>query len=132
MVKSDGVDWLLVPMEVSALAIGKDADKHAWTDLAPDYSKIWRDFALFGPDLVNLFPPAGHKSLAPLGAGIHLHWSLPESFGHGVENAQGAIEYPHIPNRWLVRRVRHVPDTCEIKDIAGWVVESDSCTRLRV
>ena len=121
---SDGVDWLLVPMEVSALVVGKGANKYSWSDLAPDYSKIGGDFALVGPDLVTLFPQGG-PAVDPPGAGIHLHWFLPEAFGHGVENQQGTIDYPHIPNRWLVRRVRYAPDTCDIKDVAGWVVESD-------
>jgi hypothetical protein len=122
MSNNNGIDWLLVPMEVSALVVGSQANKHFWSDLAPDYSKIWNDLVLVGPDLVTLFPQGG--SNAPPGAGIHLHWFLPEAFGHGVENEQG-IDYPHIPNRWLVRRVRYAPDTCDIKDVAGWVVESD-------
>src|SRR5215218_3853353 len=119
MTTSDRSDWLLVPMEVSALAVGRGAEKYYWSDLAPDFSKIWTDLALFGPDLINLFPPGGHKSIAPPNAGVHLHWFLPDSFGRGVESRQGAIEYPHVPNRWLVRRIRYAPNKADIRDIAG-------------
>ncbi len=126
MGSSDVADWLLVPMEVSALVVGEgagDGQKYWWSDLTPDYSKVSQDFALMGPDLVTLFPPVTDPS--PPGAGIHLHWFLPEAFGRGVQNEQGAIHYPPIPNRWVVRRVRHAMDTCDIRDVAGWVVESD-------
>ena len=125
---SEGSGWLLVPMEVSALVVGKDADdegkKLHWSDLAPDYTKIWKDYALFGPDLVALFPEPGDKSLAPPDAGIHLHWLLPEAFGHGIDDGQGGVDYPDVPNRWLVRRVCYAPGTCDVRDLAGWIVES--------
>ena len=116
---SNGSQWLLAPMEVSALVAGYDAYKFAWSDLAPDYSKIWSVPALLGPELIDLFPQGRQKSAIP-GTGIHLHWFLPEAFGRSAGNA-----YPAIPNRWVVQRVRFAPDTTTIKEVARWIVESD-------
>ena len=113
-------DWLLVPMEVSALTVGTNAAKSVWTDLSPDYSNIYQNFALAGPDLVKLFPPS-----KPLAAGVHLNWYLPEAFGRRLPNGTQDLAYPIIPNRWLIRRIRYTPNTCTIAEIAAWMVESD-------
>jgi hypothetical protein len=119
MSNTNNFEWLLAPMEVSALVAGFDTDKFAWSDLAPDYSKIWSVPSLLGPDLINLFPQGKQKTAIP-GEGIHLHWFLPEAFGRSTGNA-----YPAIPNRWIVQRVRFAPDTTTIKEVARWIVESD-------
>jgi len=119
MSNGNNSEWLLAPMEVSVLVAGTDAANYAWSDLAPDYSQIWSVPTLIGPDLINLFPQGKQKSAIPL-PGIHLHWFLPEAFGRSSGNA-----YPAIPNRWIVQRVRFVPDTTTLKDVARWIVESD-------
>ncbi|HEY3706410.1 MAG TPA: hypothetical protein VGL22_15210 [Terracidiphilus sp.] len=119
MSNANGFEWLLAPMEVSALVAGTDAGTYAWSDLAPDFSKIWNVPVLVGPDLVSLFQQGAQKSAIP-GPGIHLHWFLPEACGRSAGGT-----FPAIPNRWLVQRVRFSPDTTSIKDVARWIVESD-------
>lgn len=119
MSNGNNSEWLLAPMEVSALVAGADASKYAWSDLSPDYSKIWGLPALLGPDLINPFPQGQPKSAIPR-PGIHLHWFLPEAFGRSTGGT-----YPAIPNRWVIQRVRFTPDTTTIKDVARWIVESD-------
>ncbi|WGW02908.1 hypothetical protein [Tropicibacter oceani] len=120
-----GSGWLLAPMELSALVVGVDAGSgtHAWNDLSPDFSRIYNDLAHSGPQLVRLFPQGG-TTPAP-GGGIHLHWLLPQAFGHGTQSGDGRLVHPHIPNRWLVRRIRHAPGRQAIVDIASWMIESD-------
>lgn len=126
MTDTSGSGWLLAPMELSALVVGQGAGKdqgHYWSDLSPDFSKIWTDYAITGPSLVKVFPQG--NSTPPPDGGVHLHWMLPEAFGHGVQNANGGLDYPYVPNRWLVRRVRYKARTADIMDVAAWMIESD-------
>jgi hypothetical protein len=69
---------------------------------------------------------------APLQAGVHLHWELPEYFKRGRQDPDtGAITFPAAPTRWLVVRSlstytagsRYGPP-----QHASWVVESDYLT----
>lgn len=66
----------------------------------------------------------------PLGAGIHLHWALPDFFKRGVQPAQGGdLEFPRAPNRWLVTRYLSIFDpTSQSYEAAvpkSFLVESD-------
>ena len=115
-------EWVLIPMEVSALVVGTDATdakKYAWSDPTPDFSQVYSSRTLTGRDLIKrkLFQPAA----APNG-GIHLHWFLPEAFGHGVEGKGGSLDFPLVPNRWLIRRARHAANATDVTD---WLLESD-------
>ena len=52
--------------------------------------------------------------------GIHLHWFLPFALTRGkVNKEKGIIEFPSVPNRWLITR----RDKSGVKK--QWVVESD-------
>jgi hypothetical protein len=69
----------------------------------------------------------------PLGAGVHLHWALPDYFKRGVQPAQGGdVVFPHAPNRWLITRylseydsATHTYSTASAK---SFIVESDYVT----
>ena len=70
-------------------------------------------------------PPFENSNMT-LQAGMHLHWSLPDGLCHGKvvndENgANGSVEMPTVPNRWLVRRRKS--DT--LPEERSWVIESD-------
>jgi hypothetical protein len=54
--------------------------------------------------------------------GIFLHWTLPEALRNGVQNSDGNIEYPLVPNRWLIARFT---GTNPRVASAAWVLESD-------
>ncbi|PSL29018.1 hypothetical protein [Chitinophaga ginsengisoli] len=70
--------------------------------------------------------------------GLHVHWSLPAAYTHGVQdNASGALRFPALPNRWLVIRFfknRNGQENTDcIKDPANfspslqiWILESDA------
>ncbi|WP_223422659.1 hypothetical protein [Tateyamaria pelophila] len=129
---STGTGWLLAPMELSALVVGQNAGAKGlvWSDLTPGYQDIWSNLVTAGPQLVDMFPQGG--SAAPPDGGVHLHWLLPQAFGHGVPSKEhGGLDYPHIPNRWLVRRIRYKrgtdehPESNEVKDTASWIIQSD-------
>lgn len=75
------------------------------------------------PDVANLGElilsrPFEDRSLI-LRAGIHLHWALPDALTRGNRNGRKRIDYPAVPNRWLV--TRSGPTSARQQ----WVVESD-------
>jgi hypothetical protein len=51
--------------------------------------------------------------------GLHLHWTLPDYLMQGKQNEQGRIEYPTVPNRWLITKASQN----ELKK--QWLLESD-------
>jgi hypothetical protein len=58
-----------------------------------------------------------------LKAGIHLHWSLPDTLTRGAHDVTGT-NFPSVPNRWLVTRSRSVDGGAPAVE-KQWVVESD-------
>ena len=70
---------------------------------------------------------------ARLGEGVHLHWELPDHFKQGAQDPDtGAVEFPAVPNRWLVVRSMSIYDaaaqTHEPVQYKSWIVESDYVT----
>lgn len=67
-------------------------------------------------------PLALDEQAGTLTPGVYVHWTLPGALRRGSRNARnGAVEYPLVPNRWLVvRSSASVP-----ANVAAWVVESD-------
>ncbi|MFT7148737.1 MAG: hypothetical protein ACI82Q_000591 [Nonlabens sp.] len=61
--------------------------------------------------------------------GVYLHWALPDALTHGMQKENGSIEFPLVPNRWLV--VRYSPSIGKntqgraMFDSSTWVIESD-------
>lgn len=55
--------------------------------------------------------------------GVHLQWILPEFLCHGKQLETGDIEFPKVPNRWLIHRI-WLDDDCAIR-VKSWVVLSD-------
>jgi hypothetical protein len=115
-------EWVLIPMEVSALAVGTDAGKYAWSDPTPDFSQIWNNQILTGRDLIK---PRLFQDSTPPGGGVHLHWFLPEAFGRGVRKEGGSLTFPLVPNRWLIRRARHAENAIDVTQVTDWLLESD-------
>lgn len=74
----------------------------------------------------SVVSPPFENSNMTLQAGVHLHWSLPDSLCHG-KAANNTIEMPVVPNRWLIRRRQ--TDNSNIKksnaEEKTWIVESD-------
>lgn len=65
----------------------------------------------------------------PLGTGIHVHWELPAYFRKGKQsNTTEKLEFPPVPNRWLVIRYLSVYDSTNGYgpiSSKSWIVESD-------
>jgi len=121
---------LLVPMRIDALCLTGDTNVR---QALADYSKLpylyndptegWTPSPGYVSNLSDNIlsqPCSGASMNLRLGAGIHLHWALPEALTHSVDqDADGAPLFPVVPNRWLVTRRRG--QSIEKQ----WVVESD-------
>ena len=116
------VDILLVPIHLDALYLKTD---RSVVGAMADFSRMpYYDGARdVNPDVANiseeiLSQPYDARSLQ-LKAGIHLHWALPDALTRGFQRKQAtSIDFPPLPNRWLVTRTDSV--SCK-----QWIVESD-------
>lgn len=124
---------LLVPIRIDALVVKPDRpwekqlDKlFQWTNLTPDFYSL-RDPDLYplgsDPDLYKVFETmkADRNFMAP---GIHLHFRLPRALTHGTQKESGPIEFPRIPNRWLVQRTWL--DSANKRNHKAWLIKSDA------
>ncbi|MEM7156262.1 MAG: hypothetical protein AAF799_25640 [Myxococcota bacterium] len=67
-------------------------------------------------------PTAGDRDSGVNQPGAYLHWSLPRSLRQGTQDRKDtSINYPLVPNRWLVVRVSGTTT----RTATAWVVESD-------
>jgi hypothetical protein len=59
--------------------------------------------------------------------GVYLRWTLPKALRHATQVADGGLEFPWVPNRWLVVRLYRplaaAPGASP--QAAAWVVQSD-------
>ena len=125
---SIGPTVLLVPMHLDALFLSEA------TQVAPpmaDFSGL--PFVENGEDRNASTPWLGESiaaqpfSSAPvtLEPGFHLHWALPDALCRARKvdaDTPGAVSYPRVPDRWLVRKVWTGAGGEQVKQ---WVVESN-------
>jgi hypothetical protein len=58
--------------------------------------------------------------------GIYLHWMLPDALRHGYENDEASVEFPLVPNRWLVVRYLTEANNPQTRTATAWLIESDA------
>jgi hypothetical protein len=70
--------------------------------------------------------PGPLDSGAPLAAGVHLHWAMPDALlrGHHDE-ATSNVALPALPDRWVVIRTV-LPTTWHTAHVRGWIVDAAS------
>jgi len=111
---------LLVPMHLDALVINRQIT-------AGGVYNRWRmDYSQMNEFESPMLPPFDDQKTEPPRVGVHLHWALPDGLTHGVENESGEIEFPFVPNRWLVVRIQPGGSQTGASPIAAWVVISDA------
>jgi hypothetical protein len=72
----------------------------------------------------NIINPLSGPVTEQLDAGIHLHWQLPDGLTRGIQQPDGTLEFPAVPNRWLVTRIVQRSGQTQ-PQTKQWVVESD-------
>lgn len=112
---------LFVPINVQAMVVNEEARK------GRNFQRWKMDYSVLnshGSPSPNTF--SGNTALDwndnPDANGVYLHWTLPDALKTGVQQSTGALQYPLVPNRWLIVRYSGEID----KRIAtAWIVESD-------
>jgi hypothetical protein len=118
----------MIPIALDALCVDKPlkvVDAMADFSRLPFYdTKAGIDVnagtAYISEDLVSL-PFQDNFTLKP---GVHLHWALPNALtrSRDIQSDKDELEFPAVPNHWLVTRVSVSDNNEEVKH---WMVESD-------
>lgn len=103
------VPSLLVPVDVQALVVTKSSLNLAWAWNPLEYSST--------NQYTDVVPTMFNDTNQPT-PGVTLHWAMPDALTHGTEKEDGAIEYPYVPNRWMVTRIW-------AGQTKSWIVQSD-------
>ncbi|OPC84575.1 hypothetical protein B4N89_29890 [Embleya scabrispora] len=113
-------DTLVVPIEVSAFAVNPAARDTDGTYAIHRWTAVFQDFGTRRmspePDPFTELQPWRDD---PSRLGVHLMWHLPEGLTQGHESGDADIEFPLVPNRWLVVRSHGTGS------VRSWIVESD-------
>ena len=113
---------LVVPVDVVALCIGEVDEQEATNGFAGAtavYSAQEADGAALGSNVTREFSDPPWEQMKK---GIHLHWALPDALTRaGTES--GSLEFPAVPNRWLVTRFVFEGAT---PTLSSWLIESDA------
>jgi hypothetical protein len=111
---------LLVPIQVHALVVNTKVRQLPFRRWRMNYHQLEK-FASPDPDAFDGEIETSFDK--PKNEGVYLHWTLPATLRHGVQNREtGKIEFPLVPNRWLVMRFSGTLDNRAAK---AWVIESD-------
>jgi len=110
---------LLVPIQVDAMAlVGRSGRAIRRPQMIYDNVE---DFTTPEPQ-----PFGDPISQTPDELGVYLMWTLPAALRHGTQKqaGSGAVEFPFVPNRWLVIRILTQPGAPAAA--TSWIVESDA------
>jgi hypothetical protein len=110
------VSRLLVPVHLDVLLVRQSGGRFADCAMAEPTVEDQRHRDLFKP-------PFSERS-AGRARGAYLHWALPDALTRGVAQADGAVSFNAVPDRWLVTRLS--PSTTPgRRAVRGWVLEAD-------
>jgi hypothetical protein len=132
--------FLLVPVHLDALCLVAPTpavSRFVDFDLLPFYDSIQKmDVNGSRPNLISeIDSEAFNSEDLLLDPGVHLHWALPDGLTRGAaaRTAPGSdldgdpVDFPAVPNRWLVIRSKPA-GTGDFAVTAAWMVESDFLT----
>lgn len=112
---------IIVPIDVQALCVG-DTTNVLFIETPYLFSKLENYGDPLSPNdpfLSSNFMSG--ETIKSSESGIYLHWALPAGLVMGIAN-QGSLEFPQVPNRWVITRViKHGTGI----DTKQWLVESD-------
>jgi len=111
-------DTLLIPVNVRAIMVGANPAIHVYSNMENNFMALYKD------SIDNNIESALFQVKAQERTGIHLHWSLPDGLTQGKEQQDGTMEYPIVPNRWLIVRLWENNVTHKVASRA-FLVQSD-------
>jgi hypothetical protein len=114
---------LLVPITIDALVVTRIDNGTKFSIQSLELKQKFNSFKPLSPEL--FFMGEQDKDLPD--PGIHLNWALPDGMTKGKVNEDGKVEYPYLPNRWMITRFSADVDADNkptVKRMA-WVVKSD-------
>lgn len=119
---------IIVPINIEGLRVSPSTNEQAKTALY-DFSLLGTSPISAAGGLIAANQFAEAQTAMNIEPGIHLHWSLPKAYTHGVQNQEsGTVNFPVMPNRWLV--IRYLKDNRMAPEnntsIRIWVLESDA------
>ncbi|GHC60031.1 hypothetical protein [Streptomyces cinnamoneus] len=112
---------LIVPVQVDALLVNKRVRANeTWRRWYADF-EVLKDRQPPEPD------PFQSAASGKPDHGIHLQWLVPDALRRGRQDGPaGKVEFPYVPNRWLVVRYSRPADRPgQTPTAVGWVVDSD-------
>jgi hypothetical protein len=116
-------DPLLVPINVEAMVLNTPGVNFIRAQVNYDNLASCRSPspAPFQQDQANFADSVANH-------GVYLHWTLPAALRHAVQSADGSLQFPFVPNRWLVARTYRAAtaEGASPPTVAAWVVESDA------
>lgn len=109
-------DFVLVPMEAQAVVVNDQVLAGVpFVNGTYNYENVPR----FQTPAPAPFDDVG----TPPEKGVHLLWEMPAAFRQGTQK-NDTIEFPLVPNRWLVLRYWPGQSTGN-RQVKGWVLQSD-------
>ncbi|MDP3227882.1 MAG: hypothetical protein Q8N13_07875 [Acidovorax sp.] len=112
---------LLVPVEVQAMVLNSASVNFVRAQMnygqlstcqSPEPAPFQEDQVDFATHLEN--------------HGVYLRWTLPQALRHATQNSAGGLDFPFVPNRWLVLRLYYPAGSTAAPQIAAWMVQSDA------
>lgn len=103
--------------------MGTPGKEQLLADISPHYELLGIT-SLFGDGIAN----SGFCQRQER-CGAHLHWTLPDALLNGVQDPDGTLHFPALPNRWLVVRLETSGGTVQRK---AWLVQSDALSSAEV
>jgi len=113
---------LLVPIDVQALVVGPGAEE-------PMVRLLSAVSAVDGQPPEFPDPFAGGQKR---GAGVHLHWAMPDALLRGEltdNTGTNRLALPPLPDRWVVLRLL-TPAGAPQAVVRGWVLEADRAVKV--
>ncbi|NET81454.1 MAG: hypothetical protein F6J94_05655 [Moorea sp. SIO1F2] len=108
-----------MPIYLEALMVGQNNQVGNWAVVGVQFNQLGLPLGQPQP------PPFSYRSSSnPPKLGIHLLWTVPSALRHGQTQANGAVDFPLLPNRWLVTRT-FIAEPGAVPSLTVWVLESD-------
>ena len=117
---------LIIPVDLMAYCVGRldaqgeNAPVQKFAGVTTDYRNqtTTEHPAFLGVNVTR--DPIHQPPLSSLECGVHLHWAMPDALTH-ASCGSGSLEFPPLPNRWLVTRIV----AKGVIPSKHWIIESD-------